>query len=211
MSIFGTIGKIIGIGGSIYGAAKSGSAAKEAAAAQLASTEKAIAEQRRQFDITQSNLQPFLRRGNVAGHRLSSILFGSTKFDPNSIPGFTEALDQGLKSTERSAFAQGQGLSGRTLASLFNQAQGASYNAFNNYANQLAGVAGTGQTAGTNLGTFGSNNSSTIGNLLTQGGNARASGIIGANNALQQGINNTIGPLTDLLGGNKYSPYPGYN
>lgn len=211
MSIFGTIGKIIGIGGSIYGAAKSSSDAKAAAAAQLASTEKAIAEQRRQFDITQSNLQPFLRRGNVAGHRLSSILFGSTKFDPNSIPGFTEALDQGLKSTERSAFAQGQGLSGRTLASLFNQAQGASYNAFNNYANQLAGVAGTGQTAGTNLGTFGSNNSSTIGNLLTQGGNARASGIIGANNALQQGINNTIGPLTDLLGGNKYSPYPGYN
>lgn len=211
MSIFGTIGKIIGIGGSIYGAAKSSSDAKAAAAAQLASTEKAIAEQRRQFDITQSNLQPFLRRGNVAGHRLSSILFGSTKFDPNSIPGFTEALNQGLKSTERSAFAQGQGLSGRTLASLFNQAQGASYNAFNNYANQLAGVAGTGQTAGTNLGTFGSNNSSAIGNLLTQGGNARASGIIGANNALQQGINNTIGPLTDLLDGNKYSPYPGYN
>lgn len=193
---------LVSAGASLFGAKKSSDASKEAANIQANATADGIAENRRQFDVTQNNLKPFLKRGNEAGNELSNLLLGRTTFDPNDTPGFTASLNEGLKATEKSAFARGQGLSGRTLALLQDLGQKYSYGAYNNRINQLAGLAGTGQTAGNTLGFIGGNSSSQIGSLLTQGGNARASGVIGSNNAFQSGLENTIKSLEPLFNSN---------
>lgn len=183
MSIFGDIFGFFG------DRAKAG-ASKDAAQIAADSQREGIGETRRQFDATQNNLKPFLKRGNEAGDRLSNLLLGRTTFDPNDTPGYTASLNEGLKATERSAFARGQGLSGRTLASLQDLGQKYSYGAFNNRINQLAGVSGTGQTAGNTLGFLGNNNASNISNLLGNVGDARASGVLGATNANANALGN---------------------
>lgn len=191
---------IVGAAASIFGAKKSSDASKEAANIQADATAAGIAENRRQFDVSQRNLKPFLDRGNEAGSALSNLLMGRTSFNPSSTPGYTASLNEGLKAAERSAFARGQGLSGRTLTSLQDLGQKYNYGAYNNRINQLAGLAGTGQTAGNVLGAYGANSANNVSSLLTQGGNARASGIIGSNNAWQSGIENAGKSLMTLFG-----------
>ena len=53
----------VGAGATIYAGNQAGKASKSAAKAQERGTEAGIAEQRRQFDITQGNLQPFQEAG----------------------------------------------------------------------------------------------------------------------------------------------------
>jgi len=76
------------------------------------------------------------------------------------------------------------------------QSQLANYDSMTNAAttryNQLAGLAGTGQTE-SNLGTLGQNYANQAGNWATQGANAQAAGTIGAANAQAQGTQNAIG------------------
>ena len=194
------IPSLIGAGASLLGAKKSSDASKEAARIQDKSTQDGIKETRRQFDITQKNLKPFLNRGNEAGSKLFNLLTGKETFDRNSVPGYSEALDAGIDTVQKSAFARGKGLSGRTLAALNDYGRRFDQSAFNTRLNQLAGVAGTGQTAGNTLGIIGGNTASSVSNLLTQGGNARASGVIGSNNAWQSGFEN-IGKSLSSLGG----------
>ena len=54
------------VGGAVIGGVASGRAADKAASAQTRGAEAAIAEQRRQFNITQQNLQPFTQTGRDA-------------------------------------------------------------------------------------------------------------------------------------------------
>jgi hypothetical protein len=56
--------------------------------------------------------------------------------------------------------------------------------------NQLAGVAGTGQTAAMGGAQLGAQSAGTIADLLTQGGNARAAGIVGGANAMGNAFSN---------------------
>jgi hypothetical protein len=77
-----------------------------------------------------------------------------------------------------------------------------------NYQNQLYsrlfGLAGTGQNAAVQQGGFGQNYASNTGNLLTQLGNAGASGTVGSTNALLgglQGVMNSLVSPTSIGGG----------
>jgi hypothetical protein len=98
------------------------------------------------------------------------------------------------------------------------------FNAYNtnqgNTFNRLSSIAGTGQTAVGQLATAGQANANTISDLTTQGGNARAAGVIGTSNAITGGINslannyNSGGILAQLTGrsggGNTNGGYVGY-
>lgn len=66
--------------------------------------------------------------------------------------------------------------------------------------NQLASVAGTGQTTATNLGSLGAANAQTVGDGAINASNAQANGIVGAANARANGFRNLIGVGTGLLG-----------
>lgn len=64
---------IAGVAGAAIGANAQNKAAKQAAAASQAATDQTIAEQRRQFDIGQQNMQPWLTTGTGALNQLAAL------------------------------------------------------------------------------------------------------------------------------------------
>lgn len=161
---------------SVGGAFLTNKSNNKAIDAQVASNEAAIGEQRRQFDITQKNFAPFLKTGTQANQRLRDILLNGASVNATQLPGYDQYKQAGLDAVERSGYAHGQGLSGRTLASLYNQGQAFDYGVSNDYLNRIASLAGGGQTSASSLGAYGQNNANNISNLLNAQGDARATG-----------------------------------
>ena len=239
-------------------------AANKAAGIQAQGAEAGIAEQRRQFDITQGNLQPFQQAGVSAleQQRILLGLGGTPQQDPNlerrneltsqisamenkysaspnfgggaagrvasnlnsrgmaeiqglrdelsSIPAFNpsqvSAQDQQRQAFEAFNESPGQkfmrdraqknllrnssaigGLGGGNVRSaLVEQGAGFAQQDFNNQFSRLGQIAGQGQAATTNLGQFGAQTAGDIANLGIAGSQARASGILGGQQAEAQ-------------------------
>jgi hypothetical protein len=146
--------------------------------------------------------RPYREAGEQALNKLIPLAteytpFGMQQFQAD--PGYAFRLSEGQKALERSAAARGGlmgGATGKALAR-FGQEMGSQeyQNAFNRYQserqarlNPLQSLAGVGQTAAQNLagqaGQFGSNLAETIG----AGAQARASGYMGAANAITGGL-----------------------
>ena len=88
--------------------------------------------------------------------------------------------------------AYGRGLGEYQMANqIYNQNQG-------NLFNRLSGIAGTGQTAGGQLGQYGSAYGQQAGNLITGAGNAQAAGQVGSGNAWAGAFGN-IGQTASTL------------
>jgi len=126
-----------------------------------------------------------------------------TLADFNKDPGYQFRMDEGTQALERSAAARGGLLSGGTLKDLTNYSQGVAsgeysnaYNRFNadrtQRFNRLSALAGTGQTAATNLNSDATNLGNTVGNNILGAANARSAGYVNTGNAINSGIN-TIG------------------
>lgn len=145
-------------------------------------------------------------------------------------PGYQFTKSEGQRAVLAQAAAGGRSLSGGTLKALdryttgladttygdtFNRAL-ATYQAQlagqSQAYNQLAGIAGTGQTAAQSINQTGTNAAANVGNLMSQIGNAQASGIIGSANAISGGLSTGVNGLTQALllsqlGGGGYNPF----
>ena len=133
---------------------------------------------------------------------------GRLDLDPNDpYRGFRESpnyrfnLDEGLRGVSAAASAGGFRGSGRALQESAQYASGLASNEYNNYFNQLAAVAGTGQAATTSTAQLGSNFATQAGNNAIRAGDARASGLVAQGNAINQGINGVAGAVGTYLGG----------
>ncbi|WP_282460148.1 hypothetical protein, partial [Mycoplasmopsis arginini] len=120
------------------------------------------------------------------------------KFDQNDLNndvvyqnGLKFGLDQGIGAIESRARASGSSDSGSVLKALAKYSNdygttkaNESYNRYTNdntnIYNKLSGVAGTGQNAVNTGVAAGANSANQIADLTTQGGNARAAGIVGS-------------------------------
>lgn len=171
-------------------------------------TEQSIAEQRRQFDISQQLTAP-LREAEIARlgdeatarNQLLNVLgLGDQPFDPSSIniPGQDFAIGESQQAIERSAAAQGGLVSGNTLAELQERALGiTNQNFLSNFLNPLqtlarpSGAPGL-QQAGQSALNLGVN----VGNQLAGQGVNRANIIgqtfQGVTGALQGGLSNFL-------------------
>src|SRR3990167_5094830 len=213
-------------GAALVGGMLGGSAAKKAAKEQTAASQAAIGEQRRQFDTTRADLAPWMEAGQAGLGRMRDLLgLGTSTLTPEQVmeqsPGYQFRLGQGEQAIDRAAGAQGMRRSGATLKALTRFGQDYASNEFGNIYNLLAGISGTGQQTGAQLGGFGAQNAGTIGNLMTGAANARgAAGIAGANawqNALNTGVNaygqqsfmNRLFPQGGSTGGMSSTPYYG--
>ena len=167
-------------------------AARDAARAQERGAEQAADVQREFIDL----LRPSIGRGDEAGELQAQALglrgpeaqrsfFQNFQFDP----GFQSALDVSNEAIIERQNALGLRGSGGTLQQISQNTADRTLNqAFGQRLNQLGGVSGAGQTAiGQAQPGF-----SGISNALFQGGQARASGFINQQNALNQGIQNTL-------------------
>lgn len=168
-------------GATIGGALISSSAAKRASKAQVQSADAAIAEQRRQYDLTRADFAPWRQAGGAA------ITAGSAMLQPGynytTSPGYQFRFGEGQRAIESSAASRGMLMSGGTLKDLVRFGQGVAADDFNDQFNRQMAVAAGGQQANTTTANLGQASAANIGNLLTQQGNARASGYVGQANA----------------------------
>ena len=136
-----------------------------------------------------------------AGHGSLLKPFGVDDFEAD--PGYLFRQQEGNKAIENSAAARGMQLSGANLKGLqrFNsglasQEYGAAFgrdaaNKDRAY-NYLSGTSGQGLGAAAQTGALGAQASGSMADLMTQGGNAQAAGIVGGANA----FNNAFGDIT---------------
>jgi len=191
------------IGNWVSGADK---APKDAARIQANATDRATEEQRRQFDITRTDQMPWLTAGTAALGRLQ---------DPNAFaaaPGYAFRRSEGIRDIGNSWAARGGALSGNALKALTDFNQNLASNEYGNWWNQQAGLAGVGQTSANVLAQVGQQTTSSIGNNLITGANARASGIVGSaavrRNAFNTAMNNDAQNFGRFFGGG-YGGYGG--
>jgi len=211
------------IGGSLLSSQSASSAADTAAQASGQASAASVGEQRREFDINQTNQQPWLTAGTGAvnqlaeglkpGGQFASVMPFNFQYDKND-PAFTFSFDQGMRGINASMAAKGMGGSGAGIkgAAGFAENLANSYygDAFNRYVtgfnaqtgernqlyNRYAGVAGTGQQAANQIGAQGANMASNIGNTLMS--NAANTG--NAAMAASGRISSYIGDTANVLG-----------
>lgn len=245
------IGMGVSAAGSLFGGLMGANASSEAAQQYEQALQKS--ENYLQGQETQGlqNYQPYLQGGQQAEGTLSSLLgtpgqglltpwsqqfTAPTAAQAAATPGYQFQEQQGLSAAQNSAAGQGGLLSGRTLASLNNYAQGdastnyqnlfnnalqqygTSYQSFlnnqQNTYNMLSGQAGQGLQAANGAGQFTANMGGDIASLMGQQGAAKAAGTIGTANAygsILPGMGNSImqyGLLSQLSGMNQQ---PGQN
>jgi hypothetical protein len=157
--------------------------ARDAARASAAGDAAAIAEQRRQFDLTRADQMPWLTSGVSALGRLND----PTAFTQS--PGYQFVRGETLRDTNNQFAARGGALSGNAQRALQDRAGNLASLEYNNWFNQQSNLAGLGQSSAQSLGGLGQNNANNVSNLLSQQGNARASGIVDSTNAWTNGLN----------------------
>ena len=182
-------------------------AAGKAADVQAGAADRAAALQQQQFERQVELQEPWRQAGMTALNKLIPLAteytpFGMDQFQQD--PGYAFRLSEGQKALERSAAARAGLQSGSALkaAARFGQDYGSQeyQNAFNRYQAErqarlgpLQSLAGVGQTSANVLGQAGQQMASNVGELMTSGAAARASGYVGRANALSsalgQGLN----------------------
>lgn len=168
---------------------------KDAAKAQGRGYDAATAEQARQFDITQQNMQPWLDAGGDALSLQRRFINGDQGAFAQS-PDYAWVFDQGRQALEGSASSRGNLFGGGTQADLTRYGQGMASQELSNWWNRLSGMSNAGQSTATNLGNFGQNYADQAGRNAIGAGNARASSYLGQAQNTQQ----TIGQLANLWG-----------
>lgn len=190
------------VAGAVVGSAVIGaSASRKAASTQAAASEQAADTQREMFERQVELSEPWRKAGEQALNKLIPLTdyqqFGMQQFQAD--PGYGFRMSEGMKALERSAAARGGLLSGAALKGIqrFGQDLGSQeyMNAFNRYQTEraarlqpLQSLAGVGQTTAQQLGQAGQQMASNVGEALTSGAAARASGYVGGANALTQGL-----------------------
>lgn len=209
LSTLGTIGgTLLGggpVGGMIGGAlgglldsSQQADSVQSASNAQQAATNAAIAEQRRQYDLTRGDYAPYREAGTKAlGQLQGEMGTMPTSQDVMNSPGYQFGLQQGQQAIDRKTAAAGGRVSGAALKSAAEYGTNyattgynAEYQRRQDRLNRLASLAGIGQSATGSSAAAGANMANNVsGSLSSQGdatGAARiAQGNIWANNGNQ--------------------------
>jgi hypothetical protein len=235
MPAFLAIGAV-GAGTSLLGGLFGSSAASNAAKEQEQAEQKGINFLENEQSTGMANYQPYLTAGGTATNTLADLLgtpgqglltpwtqqfTAPTAAQAAQTPGYQFQLQQGLNAAQNSAAGQGSLLSGRTLASLNNYAQGtastnyqntfnndltsyqSAYNTFlNNQNNQYArlmGLSGEGLTAAQGAGSLLANLGGDTASLFAGQGAAAAAGTIGSANAWSGALGGATNSLANGL------------
>ena len=194
---------LLGAGVNIFSGIQSAKASKKAGKYEQQAAEQAAA-----------NFRPYAQLGDQAAGELSGRLnsnallgdFSADDFEAD--PGYQFRLSEGNKAIDRAAGARGGRYSGATLKDLQRFSQGLASDEYDRAYNRdntnktrqyniLAGGVNAGQGA-----------QGTVGNFLSNAGTARASGTVGANNAIWQGVGGAFDVLADSRYADRYGAAP---
>jgi hypothetical protein len=178
----------------VIGGAIANNQANKGAQAQQQSQQAAIDEQRRQYDQTRSDLNPYMQFGQAAIPGLTALNSGDYSGFLNS-PDYLAALNQGQGQIDHSAAARGGLFGGGHTKDTIQFGSDLASQYLGNYRNSLFQQAGMGQNAAAGLGGLGANMANSIGNAYGNMGDARAS----AYNNNAQFAAGTAGALNGLF------------
>ena len=165
-----------------YGADQQSKVGAKGAKGQEAASRYATDEQRRQFDITNANMQPWLQAGTWGLDQQRKFMEGDWSGFQNS-PDYKFAVEQGFKGLDAGAAARGNLWGGGTDADRIALGQGLATQYAGNYWNRLAGLSNTGQSTANQLGGYGQAFATNAGNNAMNAANARASSYANTANA----------------------------
>lgn len=189
-------------GAVVVSSAIGANAAGKAAGTQADAANRAADLQYKQWQESVALQEPWRKAGEQALNKLIPLTdyqkFGMAQFQAD--PGYQFRMGEGMKALERSAAARGGLLSGATLKGIERYGQDLASqeytNAFNRYQTEraaqlqpLQSLAGVGQTTAQQIGQSGQTMASNVGEALTSGAAARASGYVGQANALTGALN----------------------
>ena len=203
--------------GALAGASQGRKGRKAAAAAARLQAEAAArseAEMRRQFEIGQTNMAPWLRAGKGALEEQNALMGmgGDTAGAMNAFqrsPGYTSRLAQGQASMEGGLAARGGMGSGKSLVAGQRYGQDYASNEYGNRLQQVSQVSNQGLSAGTGMANMGNQNANNLSNLWTGNANAQGAAGMAGFNAGQQGLYGGIG--LGLAGASAYQQYKANN
>jgi hypothetical protein len=192
-------------GAAIAGGYLSGQAAKQGAETQANAMRESAAIQKAMFDVQNEQQKPYREAGysalsDIAGMKpYLTHQFGPEDFQAGIDPSYNWRLQQGNLATTNLKNQAGGLIGGNALQGLTDYAQNAASqeygNVFNRYNtqrqniyNNLASIAGLGQTSLGQTGTLSSNAASGIGNAVSGAGTAIGSGQVAMGNAIGGGI-----------------------
>ena len=217
-AVTGTVVAATAVANSAYQGKKARDAAKDAARAQSRAAGESLSEQQRQFDIQQEQLSPYREAGGLALQEQQALLglqgqdaqeaaYG--RFSASPAQKFLE--EQGLRLVNTSSAITGAG-GGERLRELTRFSQGLASQGFDDYYNRLGGMSGTGYTATTGGLQLGAQNVANRALARQEGAEARASGILGAQEAqsrMSEDIISQLPGLTQQIGGLMNAPSSG--
>lgn len=187
------------IGAATVGAAAISSKASSSAAKTTSdAADKNVALQREIYGKNEAALDPFIKRGNAAGDRISALLNlgGDTAGAEDAFQkyldssGYKFQVSQGVNAVQQGAVSKGLLKSGAAIKGLdaFGQGIGSSY--FEKYLSSLSGEEGKGLTGASALAGVGQSYGNSVANITTNAAEDSAnSKLINARN------------ISDLLGG----------
>lgn len=192
----------------IFGSRSAARGQERAAQAATDASTASLAEQRRQYDQSRVDQQPWLATGTNALNSYASLLGqnGQAAQD-NARAQFVGSPDYNFRQTEqaRALTARNSALgiqdSGAAQKAAMQYSGNLAAGEFNNYANRLAGLAGVGQTAATNNAQVGQNYAGAVTNINQNRAQALGSSYI------NQG--NIYGNLFSNLGGQAIRAFTG--
>jgi hypothetical protein len=174
------------VGSSLLGGIFSSKAAKKGAAATRDANQRAIDEQRRQYDTTRADLGPYRKAGAEALGRL----WDPEAFDTS--PGYLWRKSEGIRDLENRFSVGGGG--GNAMRALVQYNQNFASNEHSDWWDRNFRVAEAGRGATTSGAMMGERTAGNIGNAMMSTGRSDAAGYrdyySGINNAVQSGIGN---------------------
>lgn len=164
---------------SVFSGSEAGSSG---ASAQAAYNQKAIDELKRQFNITQDNIQPYLDAGTGA---LANIQDTATPEGMDALIGqimgtdvYSNLLDERTRAVQGQLAAGGLTRSGAGVEAAANIPTNLALQLESLLTGRQTDISNTGVNAATGLGQIGQANSGTIANLLSGSGSAVANGMV---------------------------------
>lgn len=187
MALFGALlGGVLGLAGS-----------RSAAKTQASATDRATELQREIYEDTSGKLEGFRTAGDTALNRLLPILglaAPGADFQPLELsPAAQFAMTQGRDTIEAGAAARGGLFSGSTAKGLEEFRTGLATQDRDSQLNRLFSLTQMGANAAAGQGAQGTQFAQSAGNNIIAGGNARAAGIVGGVNAVNDAIGNYYG------------------
>lgn len=200
--------------GAVGGALVSSNASGKAVDAQTAAADKANQTSLDEYNQTRADQAPWRAAGANALTQLTGNLSkGFSAGDLTSDPGYQFELNQGMQGLDRSAASRGRLYSGAQMKAADTYATnfaGTKYDdAYNRWVtgnNELAGVAGLGQTATNATDAAAQAYGQQYGQNTTGASNASASGYLAQGNALSSALNGGVAGVQYAMRG--YTPTP---